>query len=50
MKIFGDWNDAVVDLIRATPEDDVLRRDIYDRAPIFKWSKVHSSITLECLP
>lgn len=27
-----------VDLIKATPEADVLRRDIYDRAPMFKWS------------
>jgi zeaxanthin epoxidase len=31
LDIFGDWADAVTDLIRATPEDDVLRRDIYDR-------------------
>ncbi len=30
---------AVTDLIRATPEEDILRRDIYDRAPIFKWSE-----------
>ena len=26
-------------LYRATPEADVLRRDIYDRPPIFKWTK-----------
>lgn len=31
LSIFGDWADAVTDLIRATPEADVLRRDIYDR-------------------
>eukprot|EP00195_Chlamydomonas_chlamydogama_P015241 CAMPEP_0202891454 /NCGR_PEP_ID=MMETSP1392-20130828/1504_1 /ASSEMBLY_ACC=CAM_ASM_000868 /TAXON_ID=225041 /ORGANISM="Chlamydomonas chlamydogama, Strain SAG 11-48b" /LENGTH=662 /DNA_ID=CAMNT_0049575203 /DNA_START=251 /DNA_END=2239 /DNA_ORIENTATION=- len=37
LQLFGHWNDAVVDLIKATPEDDILRRDIYDRAPIFKW-------------
>jgi len=37
LEIFGHWTDDVVDLIKATPEDDVLRRDIYDRAPIFKW-------------
>ena len=24
---------------RATPECDVLRRDIYDRPPVFKWTK-----------
>ena len=37
LQIFGHWTDDVVDLIKATPEDDVLRRDIYDRPPIFKW-------------
>ncbi len=30
----------VTDLIRATPEDDVIRRDIFDRPPIFKWTQV----------
>ena len=24
---------------RATPESDVLRRDIFDRPPVFKWTK-----------
>lgn len=37
MELFGDWCDTVTDLIRATPEDDVLRRDIFDRAPVFQW-------------
>jgi len=37
MSAFGDWCDTVTDLVRATPEADVLRRDIYDRAPVFKW-------------
>ena len=37
MKLFGHWNDNVTELIMATPEEDVLRRDIYDRPPIFKW-------------
>lgn len=37
MDIFGNWCDMVTDLIMATPEEDVLRRDIYDRPPIFKW-------------
>jgi len=37
IRLFGDWCDTVTDLIRATPEADVLRRDIYDRAPIFRW-------------
>lgn len=39
LEIFGDWADAVTDLIRATPEEDVLRRDIYDRPPIFTWAR-----------
>ncbi|EFJ45294.1 hypothetical protein VOLCADRAFT_75879 [Volvox carteri f. nagariensis] len=39
LEIFGHWNDNVVDLIKATPEEDVLRRDIYDRPPIFTWAK-----------
>ncbi len=39
MKIFGHWCDNVVDLIRETPEEDVLRRDIYDRPPILRWAK-----------
>lgn len=39
LDIFGHWTDQVVDLIKATPEEDVLRRDIYDRPPIFSWHK-----------
>ena len=37
LEIFGHWSDNVVDLIKATPEADILRRDIFDRPPIFKW-------------
>jgi hypothetical protein len=40
LEIFGHWTDMVTDLIRATPEEDVLRRDIFDRPPIFKWTQV----------
>ena len=40
LQIFGHWTDMVTDLIRATPEEDVIRRDIYDRPPIFKWTQV----------
>ena len=36
LDIFGHWTDMVTDLIKATPEDDVLRRDIFDRPPIFR--------------
>lgn len=31
LELFGQWNDNVVDLIKATPEEDILRRDIFDR-------------------
>ena len=40
LQIFGHWTDMVTDLIRATPEEDVIRRDIFDRPPIFKWTEV----------
>jgi len=39
LRLFGHWCPDVVDLIKATPEGDVLRRDIYDRPPIFSWGK-----------
>nr|PNR55280.1 hypothetical protein PHYPA_006176 [Physcomitrium patens] len=39
MSLFGGWCDKVVDLLMATPEEQILRRDIYDRAPILTWSK-----------
>jgi zeaxanthin epoxidase len=29
----------VTDLIAATPEEDVIRRDIFDRPPVFKWTQ-----------
>ena len=32
LDLFGHWSDNVVDLIKATPEEDILRRDIYDRS------------------
>ncbi|KAH7566586.1 hypothetical protein JRO89_XS08G0194100 [Xanthoceras sorbifolium] len=39
LKIFEGWCDNVVDLIIATNEEAVLRRDIYDRTPSFTWGK-----------
>lgn len=39
MELFGHWCDKVVDLLDATPEEQILRRDIYDRIPIMTWSK-----------
>lgn len=44
LDIFGHWTEMVTDLIRATPEDDVLRRDIFDRPPIFKWTQARLSV------
>ncbi len=48
LKIFGHWTDMVTDLIRATPEEDVIRRDIFDRPPIFKWTEVGRLCQLHC--
>lgn len=44
LDIFGHWTDMVTDLIKATPEEDVLRRDIFDRPPIFTWTKGHVAL------
>ena len=32
------YHPAVTDLLKATPEEEILRRDIYERAPMFKWA------------
>lgn len=37
--IFNNWSDDVLDLIKATREEDIIRRDIYDIAPMMKWHK-----------
>ncbi|KAI3665710.1 hypothetical protein L6452_44340 [Arctium lappa] len=39
LEIFGGWCDNVVDLLLATDEDAILRRDIFDRSPKFTWGK-----------
>ncbi|KAK9678542.1 hypothetical protein RND81_11G218200 [Saponaria officinalis] len=39
LEIFGGWCDNVVDLLLATDEEAILRRDIYDRTPSFNWGK-----------
>ncbi|GMP27984.1 hypothetical protein CsSME_00003727 [Camellia sinensis var. sinensis] len=39
LTIFEGWCDNVIDLLLATDEDAILRRDIYDRAPTFNWGK-----------
>ncbi|XP_031254414.1 zeaxanthin epoxidase, chloroplastic isoform X1 [Pistacia vera] len=39
LKIFEGWCDNVIDLIVATDEEAILRRDIYDRTPVFTWGK-----------
>lgn len=39
LKIFGGWCDNVIDLLLTTDEEAILRRDIYDRIPIFSWGK-----------
>ncbi|CAN7025113.1 unnamed protein product [Brassica oleracea var. botrytis] len=37
--IFEGWCDNVLDLLHATEEEAILRRDIYDRTPSFTWGK-----------
>ncbi|KAL1540905.1 Zeaxanthin epoxidase, chloroplastic [Salvia divinorum] len=39
LKLFEGWCDDVIELLLATEEDAILRRDIYDRNPIFTWGK-----------
>ncbi|KAK4367746.1 hypothetical protein RND71_011538 [Anisodus tanguticus] len=39
LKIFEGWCDNVIDLLVATDEDAILRRDIYDRPPTFNWGR-----------
>ncbi|WOK96195.1 zeaxanthin epoxidase, chloroplastic [Canna indica] len=39
LKIFEGWCDNVIDLLHATNEEAILRRDIYDRIPIMGWGK-----------
>ncbi|KAL0430290.1 UNVERIFIED_CONTAM: Zeaxanthin epoxidase, chloroplastic [Sesamum radiatum] len=39
LRLFEGWCDNVIDLLLATDEDSILRRDIYDRTPIFTWGK-----------
>ena len=41
LEVFKDWNPTVRDLISATSSEEILERDLWDRAPsIFKdWSK-----------
>jgi len=39
LEIFAGWCDNVIDLILATDEEAILRRDIYDRRPSFTWGR-----------
>ncbi|KAK8673980.1 hypothetical protein V6N13_112288 [Hibiscus sabdariffa] len=39
LKIFDGWCDNVIDLLVATDEDAILRRDIYDRTPSLTWGR-----------
>ncbi|XP_027360553.1 zeaxanthin epoxidase, chloroplastic-like isoform X4 [Abrus precatorius] len=44
LKIFEGWSDNVIDLILATEEEEILRRDIYDRTPTLTWGKGHVTL------
>ncbi|MQL41302.1 2-polyprenyl-6-methoxyphenol hydroxylase, partial [Escherichia coli] len=39
LRIFEGWCDNAIDLILATDEKEILRRDIYDRRPTLTWGK-----------
>ncbi|WVZ13190.1 hypothetical protein V8G54_017720 [Vigna mungo] len=39
LKMFEGWCDNVIDVLLATEEEAILRRDIYDRTPTFTWGK-----------
>lgn len=39
LQIFEGWCDNVIDLILATDEEAILRRDIYDRTPSLTWGR-----------
>lgn len=34
---FGDWHEPIADLVRHTPESEILRNDLYDRDPVKNW-------------
>jgi 2-polyprenyl-6-methoxyphenol hydroxylase-like FAD-dependent oxidoreductase len=36
---YGSWPAPIADLIDGTPEDDVVRTDIYDRPPVKRWTE-----------
>lgn len=37
LRIFAGWHDPIPALIAATPEEAILRHDIYDRPPLARW-------------
>jgi len=41
---FAEWAEPVADIIKATPEEDIVERPICDRPPLQHWSK--GSVTL----
>mmetsp|Transcript_10957 Transcript_10957/g.17927 ORF Transcript_10957/g.17927 Transcript_10957/m.17927 type:complete len:296 (+) Transcript_10957:1-888(+) len=38
MELFADYPFGLGDIIQRTPADEILRNDVYDRAPLLKWS------------
>jgi FAD-dependent urate hydroxylase len=39
LRCFQGWHEPIEDLIEATPENAILRNDIYDREPLTNWTK-----------
>ncbi|XP_077254135.1 zeaxanthin epoxidase, chloroplastic-like [Tasmannia lanceolata] len=44
LELYENWCCEVVTLISVTPEDMILRRDVYDRDMIYAWSKGHVTL------
>jgi 2-polyprenyl-6-methoxyphenol hydroxylase-like FAD-dependent oxidoreductase len=44
LELFADWHSPIPETIAATPEERILRHDIYDRPPVAAWGS--GSITL----
>jgi 2-polyprenyl-6-methoxyphenol hydroxylase-like FAD-dependent oxidoreductase len=38
-RLYSDWYPPIPDVIEATPEEQIFRGDIYDRAPLDRWGE-----------
>jgi 2-polyprenyl-6-methoxyphenol hydroxylase-like FAD-dependent oxidoreductase len=42
--LFGAWHDPIPAVIEATPDDAIIRDDIYDRRPARTWAKGRAAL------